>query len=214
MIGNDIIDMEDERNLNRFRQKRFLDKLFNPSEQNLIAASDMPDHMVWALWSIKESAYKVVNRLTGIRSYAPLLYEVQLDSALIKSKMINAENNSGVEYLNSSISASGFKLFAQTLVARNFIYSHASPEYSYLNHLKWNIEKTNATKPQQQSHIMRESAKKHIAQNSKIRISEILISNDRSKPPLVRINHKFTDKIDLSLTHDGPYLAYSYILHS
>jgi len=206
--------MKDEKNLNRSGQKRFLEKLFTPSEQQLIATSDMPDHMVWALWSIKESAYKVVNRSTGIRLYAPLLYEVQLDSALIKSKMINTENNSGVEFLNSSISASGFKLFAKTFVARNFIYSHASPEFSYLNHLKWNIEKTTATKPEQQSHIIRESAKKHIAQNSKIGLSEIHISNDRGKPPLVRINHKFTDKIDLSLTHDGPYLAYSYILHN
>lgn len=214
MLGNDIVDMEDGRNLNRSGQKRFLDKLFTPSEQHLISASDMPDHMIWVLWSIKESAYKVINRSTGIRSYAPLSYKVQLSSALIKSKMINRENSSGVKFLDSSISALGFKLFAKTLVTRSFIYSHASSEFSYLKHVKWNIEKTTATKPEQQSHTIRESAKKHIAQTQRIEMSEISISNDEGRPPCVQINHKSIDKIDLSLTHDGPYLAYSYILRS
>ncbi|MBI2269140.1 MAG: 4'-phosphopantetheinyl transferase superfamily protein [Bacteroidetes bacterium] len=214
MLGNDIVDMEDGRNLNRSGQKRFLDKLFTPSEQQLISASDMPDHMIWVLWSIKESAYKVVNRSTGIRSYVPLSYKVQLSSALLKSKMINRENSSGVKFLDSSISALGFKLFAKTLVTRNFIYSHASSEFSYLKHVKWNIEKTTATKPEQQSHTIRESAKKHIAQTQRIEMSEISISNDEGRPPCVQINHKSINKIDLSFTHDGPYLAYSYILRS
>lgn len=222
MLGNDIVDMKDERNLNRSGQKRFLDKLFTPSEQQLIATSDMPDHMVWVLWSIKESAYKVINRSTGIRSYAPLSYEVQLKSALIKGKLkvfslkiMDGKNVSDVEFLDSSITVSGLKLFAKTLVAENFIHSLASSELSYLNLIKWKVEKTAETRPERQSHTIKELAKKHIAQNKKIELSEISILTDgvigNSGPPLVQIKNKFTDKIDLSLSHDGPYLAYSYV---
>lgn len=51
---------------------RFLDKLFSKSEQQYILLAARPEEMVWLLWSMKEAAYKIYNKVTGIRSFAPL----------------------------------------------------------------------------------------------------------------------------------------------
>jgi hypothetical protein len=37
----------------------------------LISNAENPDNMVWNLWSRKEAAYKIYNRVTGIRGYFP-----------------------------------------------------------------------------------------------------------------------------------------------
>lgn len=204
MIGNDIVDMNDERNFNRSSQQRFLNKLFTASEQKLIASSDMPDHMVWILWSIKESAYKVINKYTGERSYAPLSYEV-------KMKEVNVLNTA---FLESTVAVSDTILFARTFVTENFIYSNASTSLSLLNSVKWKIEERSVMNPEQQSIAIREFAKKHIAEHTGINISGIFISKDNAGVPLVYIDNKISGEVSLSLTHDGNYSAYACLLHS
>ncbi|GAB4017828.1 4'-phosphopantetheinyl transferase family protein [Spirosoma koreense] len=71
MIGNDIVDLAQARRESNWRRKGFLDKLFTLAEQRLIRNADDPDALVWTLWSMKESAYKLVVQETGQRFFAP-----------------------------------------------------------------------------------------------------------------------------------------------
>lgn len=74
MIGNDIIDLhlaERESNISR---RGFLNKLFLPEEQDIIAAAPQPAAMVWLLWSCKEAVYKIIHRYSQERLYAPHRY--------------------------------------------------------------------------------------------------------------------------------------------
>lgn len=71
MIGNDIIDLDQARRESNWRRNGFLNKLFTPHEQLLIQSASDPDVMVWLLWSMKESAYKIAVRETGYRFFAP-----------------------------------------------------------------------------------------------------------------------------------------------
>lgn len=71
MIGNDIVDLDLAKVQSNWRRKGYLDKIFTPAEQTLIETADSPDKMVWVLWSMKEAAYKIHNRKTGIRNFAP-----------------------------------------------------------------------------------------------------------------------------------------------
>ena len=71
MIGNDVIDLEAAAiESNPFRPG-YLDKIFNDSEQLLIHGSENPEKTIWILWSMKEAAYKIFNRSTGIRNFDP-----------------------------------------------------------------------------------------------------------------------------------------------
>lgn len=75
MIGNDIIDLDVASRENNWQRKGFLDKIFTESEQKLIFSYNVPEIMVWILWSKKESAYKIYNRLTMHRAYIPLYFQ-------------------------------------------------------------------------------------------------------------------------------------------
>jgi len=58
MVGNDIIDLN-LADRHAWKRKRYLDKVFTASEQRLIQNSNDPGTLLWILWSMKESAYKL-----------------------------------------------------------------------------------------------------------------------------------------------------------
>jgi phosphopantetheinyl transferase (holo-ACP synthase) len=72
MIGNDIVDLAKAKKDSNWKRAGFLDKLFTKKEQELILSAVNPELIVWNLWSRKEAAYKIYNRITGIRAFIPL----------------------------------------------------------------------------------------------------------------------------------------------
>jgi len=90
MIGNDIIDLAAARIESNWKRKGYLQKLYSEAEQLLITNAADPEIMLWCLWSMKESAYKIYNRQTKIRSYMPLrlnCYDLQVSGNLILAKV-------------------------------------------------------------------------------------------------------------------------------
>lgn len=75
MIGNDIIDLDLAGRESNWQRRGFLEKIFTETEQELIFKHEVPEIMVWILWSMKESSYKVYNRLTARRAYIPQFFE-------------------------------------------------------------------------------------------------------------------------------------------
>lgn len=71
MIGNDVIDLQQSRQESNWQRKGFLEKLFTTEEQQLINNNSEPEIITWLLWSMKESAYKILNRETKIREFIP-----------------------------------------------------------------------------------------------------------------------------------------------
>lgn len=71
MTGNDLVDLKQAAIDSNWQRRGYLDKIYTLSEQQLISSSNNQNEMVWLLWSMKEAAYKVHSRKTGIRNYAP-----------------------------------------------------------------------------------------------------------------------------------------------
>ena len=71
MIGNDIVDLEFAKHNSRWREQRFLDKLFSEEEQDFILSDGHRFQNIWRLWSMKESAYKIISRGDGIVRFNP-----------------------------------------------------------------------------------------------------------------------------------------------
>lgn len=74
MLGNDVIDLDLARRESNWRRKGYLEKTCSPAEQQDIRHAEDPFLAFWMRWSMKESAYKIVNRLTHIRSFDPSAY--------------------------------------------------------------------------------------------------------------------------------------------
>lgn len=81
MIGNDVVDLKLALKESSILRKAVLDKIFTADEKNLILNAVCPSTMAWLCWSLKEAAYKIVNRITSYRFYAPQAFESCLISA-------------------------------------------------------------------------------------------------------------------------------------
>lgn len=72
MIGNDIVDLLQAEKDSNWNRKGYLDKVFTEEEQFLISSGMHPSLIVWLLWSMKESAYKIYSRPSKLRTFAPI----------------------------------------------------------------------------------------------------------------------------------------------
>ena len=79
MLGNDVIDLTLAKTQSNWTRRNYLSKIFSQQEQNIIYSSDNPELMVWLMWSMKEAAYKIVNRKTGLRFYDPKAFCCSFD---------------------------------------------------------------------------------------------------------------------------------------
>lgn len=80
MIGNDVVDLELARRESNWKRRGFMEKIFTLKEREIILKSDNPETCLWILWSMKEAAYKVYNRQTGIRAFIPHKLECSIIS--------------------------------------------------------------------------------------------------------------------------------------
>lgn len=99
MIGNDVVDIMQSRLESNWQRQGFLEKLFTASEQSLIKNAEDSEIMVWRLWSMKEAAYKIYNRQTGIRGFFPLELHCKIEG--VNEGIVTCKNN--IYYTETSI---------------------------------------------------------------------------------------------------------------
>ncbi len=71
MLGNDIVDLNAAKSQSNWKRNGYLAKIFSAEEQAQILTSNVPDQLVWLLWSMKEATYKIINRESSKRFYSP-----------------------------------------------------------------------------------------------------------------------------------------------
>ena len=113
MIGNDIVDLQLARTQSNWQRPRFLQKIFTQKEQNFIQQSVNPELEVWKLWTMKESAYKIFNRETGIRGFFP--WKLECSISLLKDGKFH-----GCVSIEDKI------YFTETIVNQDFVYTIAA----------------------------------------------------------------------------------------
>lgn len=71
MIGNDVVDLVLARRESNWKRGGFMEKIFTHKEREIILKHEDTETCLWVLWSMKEAAYKIYNRQTGIRAFIP-----------------------------------------------------------------------------------------------------------------------------------------------
>lgn len=79
MLGNDIVDLQRASIESNWRRAGYLQKIFSEKEIEDIQTSIDPDKMVWLYWSMKETAYKCINRALKFRFFAPAKFDCALE---------------------------------------------------------------------------------------------------------------------------------------
>jgi len=100
MIGNDIVDLKLASIQSNWRRKGFLDKVFTKDEQELVFGSKNPFKMVWLLWSMKESAYKIYVQQNLLHFFNPKKSQCKLTSETQGIVEVNGEEYSTKSQIN------------------------------------------------------------------------------------------------------------------
>ena len=88
MLGNDIVDFKLAKTQSNWQRSGFLNKIYTEQEQFYIRSAENPDKMVWLFWSMKEAAYKIHNRITDVRNFAPTSLECNIRQEDLKNGMV------------------------------------------------------------------------------------------------------------------------------
>lgn len=189
MTGNDIVDMKIAAVESNWDRTRFLEKIFTPQEQQYILDAAIPGQMIWRLWSMKESAYKIYTRQNGGRFFAPRKLSCTVLSETSGQVAINT-----ISY--------------QTITSStpDYIYSIARPEGYNADFLNCCFDIPTFYTDQQKL-IYKKLIASYAAIKGEDKKNFTIIKDKNNVPYLYCKNQKLT--IPVSITHHGNYAAFT-----
>jgi phosphopantetheinyl transferase (holo-ACP synthase) len=183
VLGNDIVDLKQAAKESDWQRKGLLNKIYTPLEQELILAADCPAAVVWLIWTMKEASYKAVNRITGLRSYAPLSY-------VCSGLAINGTQ------ATASVTVDSYRLFIKAQISEEIVHSSAVLQEEQLEQLR--------------IHYLSNSAA-YVDEFNQCCPEYLLFKNPEGLPLITHLPTSTTGAA--SVSHHGSYAAIVYAEH-
>jgi phosphopantetheinyl transferase (holo-ACP synthase) len=191
VTGNDIVDITTAAAESNWKRKDFLEKIFTEQEQQYLLNAATPAQMVWKLWSMKESAYKIYTRQYGGRFFAPQKLNCTLLNETIGQVIIN---NIAYQTFTSTTKDYIYSIARQEVNNKKDFYncSFAMPQQHYSAQQKFIYEKL----------IVQYADMKNGDKNN------FEIIKEKNNIPFLFCK-KEKIKIPVSITHHGNYAAFT-----
>lgn len=179
-----------------------MNRVFTPDEQRNILKSSKPDVVLWSLWAAKETGYKAISKLYPAVSSAPRHYEMKLFSA------DGSLPETGVVHTPCGPVSVCF------FMSSDHIHCIGTTPGKDTDSIMWDIRKIyrRRSSPDYESNLVRNMAGEKISRYLKEdpKAIEIIRSKGRSGlgPPVIYAGKKKT-AIDISMSHDGHFVAYA-----
>jgi phosphopantetheine--protein transferase-like protein len=196
-IGVDIVDLSAGSNRGKFRDDRFLRKIFSEDERSRIARSSNPDRVLWSLWAAKEAVFKARSQ-SEIAPFHPHRIEVAGHRA----------RWDGREYPLRFRRTSSWAMCVASLTPVD-VRLWVLPAEAELSGTLTPAEEAEAFVPE--SRTARILAKEQIARLCGLSVE---IRRANYGPPRVFVQGRPSDAADISFSHDGRYLAVALLLRS
>lgn len=209
------MDLTDPANCRKSEDARFIDRVFTPDETGLISSAPEPDIVLWSIWACKEAAFKAISKTEKVSS-SPRKYSVSLDAA--QRDRIAAKRRADV--FSGSVATPAGNLPLRLVRNRNYVHAVASTgTEAEMNSVFWavcniNLKRKEIT-PYIQSMLVRRAAKAKLAEYVQADPRDVEIvrrkKDDGSLAPPILVVRGKEAGIEISLSHDGVYLAYAFL---
>ncbi len=202
-VGNDIVDLKVAAKESYWQRRGFLDKIFTSSEQALIRGAANPFETVWRLWSMKEAAYKVYVRQTGVRFFNPRKLIAQFGSTRkgqvsINGFVFNTWTEKNSDYVHSVCSSNDEVPAFKGMENRHNLVDKSTTRFSSVLRVS---EKT-------QSAEVKAALLQEVGNLFSVPKNELLlIKNSVGVPSILYKNEPLS--VSISISHHGHYGAYS-----
>ncbi len=197
MIGNDIVDLAQAKRESNWQRRGFLAKIFTAHEQHLIREAADPDLLVWLLWSMKESAYKVHIRTTANRVFAPTKLACRLTE--VTTTTATGTVDCGGSYEIKSVLTPDY--ISTIAFPTNFIPPFTESVVSFAD-----------TTYQTQHRVIRERIKQD--SSALLAVPELAIHIQKNKTGIPELKVGNSSGLPLSISHHGRFGAYVIIYNT
>lgn len=214
-IGNDIIALKTI-DANRTRKPRFYKKILAEAEQQLYrdSFSHLPlEHFVWMLWSIKESAYKCLQRQQPDLIFSPVNTVVSILEEPIKTSAAISGHLVSSGFTDDACFRAVISSQYQTLYSRSVIYGdevmHTVASFDpVFDNINWGVKRIHGTDSETQSSGVR----KFLLETSPLLISGKAYNVAKSTfgYPFIAVDGADVG-VKLSLSHHGEWVGYAMI---
>ena len=213
--GNDIVSLN-AINVTRTKQPNFYSKILTPTETALHHEprfANIPfEVFVWLLWSIKESAFKFLQRIDADILFTPVKFEVSdvqipfgFNLTDFKTIELTGIGFDGIQAIKSTIKFDDLILYSNSLIYQEFISTVVNGVEDF-GHTHWGIKQIASDDIAFQSAEVRTFLIDNFKHNTSISIAK----NPLGIPVLLKNNQELT--IPVSLSHHEYYIAYSFQL--
>jgi phosphopantetheinyl transferase (holo-ACP synthase) len=192
MIGNDIVDLAQAKQESNWQRRGYLEKVFTDHEQQLIQTALHPDLMVWLLWSMKESAYKLSIRHANNRTFAPLKIACFLNETNLKNQTGRVVYE-GQAYQTTSVITAEYIATVAFIAGTSPVYQHHIVPFNKSDYLT-------------QHRTIREYIKQDCSSQLGVIEQNICFHKDKVGVPYVTAGDSIP--IALTISHHGCYGAY------
>jgi phosphopantetheinyl transferase (holo-ACP synthase) len=217
LVGNDVVDLLGKGNVGKYEDWRFIERVFSSNEQKMIFNHSYPDAMLWALWGGKEAAYKVEKKFSPKVNFVPSAYAVNLYGGCKHSEEKRKLSKS-VVYFTGTVETPKRCINIEIMVTSDFINClgvYGEPQGG--KPIIWEIDdiyqKQQTGNCNDESLLVREAARKSLASYLNCNPERIEIRRKQKMsnlgPPFVYFDGKPAE-IDVTLSHDGRYVAYAF----
>jgi hypothetical protein len=202
------VDLKDSANVKKSRDSRFLKKILTDEEIEIVNSAQNADSALWSFWACKEAAYKIIKKSHNEDSFIPRRWSVNI-------KLQSTKYPSS--YRKGHVTIPGRDaVYVRLFSHPSYVHCIGADSLSTLDHLSWGID----TLPLREdgrndnpSLLARQCLVESLAGYLHLNASAIKIRRIKKEavlqPPGVYIDGKRA-AIDVSLSHDGRFIAYAF----
>ena len=226
LLGNDIVDLNEAGVTGKSHSARFVERVFSREEKSAISASEHPDLTLWMFWAAKETAYKVISKITGPPVFSHKNFETTFRKQISKSKLnfeviydaqkFQIELTTDINYIHAVGMPVKIGEMPDYLLCEKVHQVTHSELKDWQNKNRWAeyfSEEELVSIHHAESALVRFHCKKFVAQELEISPSRLQIIRPskarRPQPPFLLLDNKQTE-IDISLSHHGVWLGFCF----
>ena len=212
--GNDIVSLN-AIDVTRTKQPNFYSKILTPTETALHHEprfATIPfEVFVWLLWSIKESAFKFLQRVDAEILFTPVKFEVseiQIPFGFtlpgFEAIKLTGIGFNGIQTIRSTVKFGDHVLYSNSLIYQEFISTIVCGTKDF-SEIHWGIKRIDSEEIAIQSAEVRAFLIDNLNDNN-----IIINKNPLGIPVILKDNIEL--RIPVSLSHHEYYIAYSFQL--
>ena len=198
-------------NVRKTLDLRFLKKILTSAEIAVVRSAKNPAAALWSLWACKETAYKIMKKSSAETAFLPRQWKVKI------SKTGESYEQGEVIIPGNILKGTRAGIFTRLFISEKYVHCIGADDSRILDEIVWDVDiipPPEARENVDPSVFVRDCLVRRVAGYFHLNYQHLEIrrvkKDGESQPPYLYLNNN-KYPVDVSLSHDSNFVAYSFI---